>query len=351
MVPMLRRRARRLEAPPQSLDENEKLNELMRLVGSPGALRSQESPLQSRTSPSTYNHQESPSRRPPPSGSRRISPTSSESTPTTSRSWSHTSPAKNVRLPQIQVESPSTAHKSFDYERTNVSVVLEKEFVDSGPFGRSELKSDRPSLYEQLQRRIIAKPVQNKHFLNTSTESAVSSTVLKDEGFFRRLKENLFRMSNSESKRKKSVRRRSAAHEGGDPVPSTTQGLNQLSNHGIHGTKIEVAPRKPSIRRRSSTVHSARASINDPQDPAEHQEHVAPPKSTWPYSARSRFQGAFLRFSPGRLRPAHTPHAFKPRAAPRAARRLQAARRPARRAPPSSSDSHIEKLETAVRIR
>jgi hypothetical protein len=302
--------ARRLDPPPIGLDENEKVNELKRIVGSPSAIRRQESPLSlsRRTSPSSFNHRETPSRReprPPPSDSSPFSTTPSESTPATSRSWSHASPAKDVRLPQIHQESPSSATNSIEGGKTNLSS-NRKALIDSGPFGRTELKGDRPSLYEQLQKRIIAKPGQIKRsLLNTSTESAMAAVDQNDDGFFRRLKENLFRMSSPESKRRASIRRRSsAAHEGGDP--STTHGLNLIGDHGIQGIKLEAAPRNPSIRRRSSAARSSRASIIGALDPTEEQEPPAPhsAKAGWPSTTRSRFQGASPHFSrPGPLSP------------------------------------------------
>ena len=307
MVPMLRRGdspvagARRLENPPTSLDESDKVNGLRRIVASASAFRRQESPLSSsrRTSPSAYNHRETPCRReprPPPSGGNRFSTSSSESTPVTSRSWSHTSPAKNIRLPRILVESSSSATNSFESGKTSLLLHV-KEFADSRTLCKTESKGDRPSLYEQLQKRVIARPGQIKHsLLNTSTESAIASVDSDDDGFFRRLKKNLFRMSSPESKRKGPFR--SSAHEGGDPsTTSTSHGLNLLSDHGIQGTKLEVAPRKPSIRRRSSTAHSSRASIIEAQDPAEQQQPAAPhtAKSGWLYTARSKFQGALPR--------------------------------------------------------
>ena len=251
---------RRLESPGRNETSIEPLGSLK----NPKTLR-QTSPmaLVRRHSPNILESLGSPSRRPLFSRSTVIDvnqPISDESSPT-SRSWSHTSPARNVRLPSIQGESPKNATGDPFDKGKPLKSSDGGSIADSKTFTQSLRKGGTQSLYEQLQKKVIAKVGM--------AAGGIDKTIAEsnEDAFFLRLKENLIRMTSPVARRKPSVRRRSS-YEDHPTQPSSADQARSLAmmNDHIQGVKAEVAPRRVSVRRRSSTSHTMRASVSQGAD-------------------------------------------------------------------------------------
>ena len=245
-----------------------------------------------------------------------------ESTPT-SRSWS--SPIKNVRLPQIQGEIASNeqCYKAKSHRKSDEADTSEHKILGQGTF-----KGTHQSLYEMLQKKVIAK-VGAAH---GSVDKAIASAYADEDAFFRKLKENLNHITSPEVRRKPSIRRPSLLSEDQPLHPANTQQTRSLAmlNEHIQGVRVEAAPRKVSIRRRSSTSHSLRNSISDERqvsqaaELAAHQPHYSPGK---PPRARPcatiRFAADTVAPDPRRRR--HEPN--RPNSAPPAAAACRRRRR------------------------
>ena len=254
-----------------------------------------------------------------------------ESTPT-SRSWS--SPIKNVRLPQIQGEIPSNeqSYKAKSLRKSDESDTSEHKIL-----GQSPLKGTHQSLYEMLQKKVIAK-VGAAH---GAVDKAIASAYADEDAFFRKLKENLNHITSPEVRRKPSIRRSSLLSEDQPLHPANTQQTRSLAmlNEHIQGVRVEAAPRKVSIRRRSSTSHSLRNSISDERkvsqaaELAAHQPHYStgkPPRAR--PCATIRFAADTVAPDPRRRR--HEPN--RPNSAAAASRR----RRHLGRTPPPRRGPH-----------